>query len=1507
MRKSFYWLIGIAASPFVIFLLLTLLLYCPPVQKWAVGIATEYASDATDMEISIEDVRLRFPLDLKLNGVRALHRNDSLPQVKDTLIDAQGILCDIQLRPLFDGKIEVDALQFDNVTLNTNGFISDCRVKGKVGRMHVTSHGIDLKNDSVLINKARMTGADLDICLSDTAKEDTTKSETPWLVKVKSLDIAKSKVKVHLPGDTLNITAGIGAFSIKDGAFDLKNSEYKLASATLADSKLQYDNRFETKVKGLDYNHIDINKLNISIANLLFKQNEKDYNLALLVRDSHLYEKSGLTIKSLKGKISLDTTAVHINDLALTTPYSTITGNTDFDFTTFSTSNPGKTSACLDASLGKEDVMIFAAAYLPKDIKRLWPTKPATVKGCIDGNMQRMEINDIVVNIPTLMSGTLTGTLRNLDNTDKLSAKARLKIQAPGNNGSIAGTVAYDMRSEAYSANLDIRKLNLNKYLTKHGLGRMSGTVRINGNGTDIYSKRTKINAMAKIHGFRYGQYDLGGASASMSLKNCIAHAEIHTPSEILNTDLVLDAQMIKKGVKGNIAGEVKNIDMYALRLVDTPLSTSMKASLALSSDMKDNHAINGTIYNFTLKDSAKVHYAYNINLDAFTRRDTTHAHFDCGDLIFKTDFSLGYKKLMNLGNALANEVKSQISNRVIDEIALRSKLPKGRLYARADKDNPIARMLNGLGYSFASVYADMDMCPIKGINGEMQLDTLIVGGMQLDDIHLELQSEQDKMDYKLIVQNGKDNPQYSFKADTHGALRPNSLTLSMALDDKAGRRGLDIGLSAMMTEDGIKVAIDSDEPILGYRKFKVNKDNYIAFRNDMRVSAKVQLQDNVNTGIQIYTDDENTTALQDVTMSVTNLNLADIISVIPYMPDIKGTANGDYHIILNKEDMSISANMDIRQFTYEGYNLGNLSTELVYMPLSDGSHHIDGVLYKDNNEVASVQGAYHFINGGDRIDAEIDMKEMPLNLVNGFIPDQIIGLEGSAVGHLTIKGELDRPDINGTADLSRAQLVSVPYGVKLRMDSKPVTISNSSIKFNDFKFFDSNNQALTVNGTYNFADLSHMRADMRISANNILVVDAKETRKSLAYGKAYINFLCTVKGEIDALKVRGGLEVLPTTDLYYILNDSPITTDNRLKELVDFVDFSEKQTPVSSPPTVNGISIDLNVNILDGSHITCWLNPNHSNYLDIIGNGNLRFLYQQDDMSMTGRYTISQGEMKYSLPVIPLKTFTISQDSYIEFTGDIMNPKLSITAIENVRANVSAAESNKTVNFQCGVVLSKTLNDMGLQFIISAPEDQSMTDQLNMMSMEERGKIAVTMLTTGIFLTGNSTSNFSMNSALSNFLQSQINSIAGSAMRTLDLSVGLENTIQEDGTMRTDYAFKFAKRFWNNRLSVSLGGKIATGHEAEGKTASIFDNVEVQYRLHETSNQYLRLFYKHDVYDHLEGYVDQFGAGYMYKRKFSNMYELFHPSSSKMPDNQTNNGVKTDSITTRKDSINAK
>ena len=103
-----------------------------------------------------------------------------------------------------------------------------------------------------------------------------------------------------------------------------------------------------------------------------------------------------------------------------------------------------------------------------------------------------------------------------------------------------------------------------------------------------------------------------------------------------------------------------------------------------------------------------------------------------------------------------------------------------------------------------------------------------------------------------------------------------------------------------------------------------------------------------------------------------------------------------------------------------------------------------------------------------------------------------------------------------------------------------------------------------------------------------------------------------------------------------------------------------------------------------------------------------------------------------------------------------------------------------------------------------------------------------------------------------------------------------MENNSDETGKMHTDYTFKFAKRFWNNRLSIAIGGKIATGQDASGQNNTFFDNVELQYRTSATSNQYLQAFYKAKVYDYLEGYADQYGAGYMWKRKLQNFRDIF-------------------------------
>jgi hypothetical protein len=230
-----------------------------------------------------------------------------------------------------------------------------------------------------------------------------------------------------------------------------------------------------------------------------------------------------------------------------------------------------------------------------------------------------------------------------------------------------------------------------------------------------------------------------------------------------------------------------------------------------------------------------------------------------------------------------------------------------------------------------------------------------------------------------------------------------------------------------------------------------------------------------------------------------------------------------------------------------------------------------------------------------------------------------------------------------------------------------------------------------------------------------------------------------------------------------------------------------------------------------------------------------------------------------------------------VEFSGDPLNPRLNITATERTRASVgSQGQGSRSVAFDCGVIITKTLKDMGLEFIINALEDNSIQGELSTMSKEERAKLAVSMLTTGMYLANDQTSGFSMNNALSSFLQSEINNIAGNALRTLDFSFGLDNAFDATGGMHTDYSFRFAKRFWNNRLRVVVGGTISTGSNVSGRDQAFFDNVMLEYRLSQTSNKYLKLFYSHDAYDWLEGENSEYGAGFIWRRKVDHFTDLF-------------------------------
>ena len=357
--------------------------------------------------------------------------------------------------------------------------------------------------------------------------------------------------------------------------------------------------------------------------------------------------------------------------------------------------------------------------------------------------------------------------------------------------------------------------------------------------------------------------------------------------------------------------------------------------------------------------------------------------------------------------------MKSQWSNREIDQVAFRSKLPEARMSLSSGQNNFIMEMLAQRGMTLQSINCKIHSSALTGLNGNMHVEKFMLDSMLLDTINFSIVSDSTRMSYRAQVRNNEKNPQYTFNALVDGVLRDRGTVLGARLFDANGKMGLRLGVEATMEENGFRFQPYIKTPVIGYKEFTMGDGNYMFLGNDNRVSADVMMKAADGTGLQIYTNDDNEDALQDVTLTVHRFNLEELLSVLPYMPDVKGMLNGDFHAIQTADELSVSSNLSIDKLVYENSPMGNLGSEFVYIPKDDGSHYIDGILIQDGQEIATLQGSYKS-EGDGWLDAKLGLERLPLSLINGFIPDQIIGLQGRAEGVLDIRGALSKPQVDG-------------------------------------------------------------------------------------------------------------------------------------------------------------------------------------------------------------------------------------------------------------------------------------------------------------------------------------------------------------------------------------------------------------------------------------------------------------------------------------------------------------
>jgi hypothetical protein len=376
-----------------------------------------------------------------------------------------------------------------------------------------------------------------------------------------------------------------------------------------------------------------------------------------------------------------------------------------------------------------------------------------------------------------------------------------------------------------------------------------------------------------------------------------------------------------------------------------------------------------------------------------------------------------------------------------------------------------------------------------------------------------------------------------------------------------------------------------------------------------------------------------------------------------------------------------------------------------------------------------------------------------------------------------------------------------------------------------------------------------------------------------------------SARGRLDALTVRGNLHLLNGTDVVYTAPTGPRKIENRQQEIVRFVDFHDPATfdpdTTARSARVFGIDMLVSIDIDDRVRATVNVSADGSSRVEATGGGALSYtMNPQGDSRFTGRYTLTGGTVVYHPPVISAKKFTIDNESYVEWTGEVLDPVFNIRANETLRTAVRTdGGAARQVSFVISILIRGSLKNVEPSFDLSAPGDPDLGYQIASLAPEQRLQQALSLLVYNTYTGPGTTATMDANNPFNSFIAKELNQWARDNLKGVDVSLGVNSGGGMSTGTHTSYSYKVSKRFMDDRIAVTIGGSVGSRSDpvsGQNMQNSLVDDISVEYRLTDRDNFFLKAFRHNTQESMLEGEVVETGGGILLRKKMNRMHELF-------------------------------
>ncbi|QPH38965.1 translocation/assembly module TamB domain-containing protein [Pedobacter endophyticus] len=1109
--------------------------------------------------------------------------------------------------------------------------------------------------------------------------------------------------------------------------------------------------------RSVNFDNVDVKDLSGIFEGL----DVKDHLLKTNIKNLTLKEKSGFYLKNLTAQTTIDSNAIELKNLLLETSRSRLTNYYQMKFKTYRDFNHyidkvRMKAVFKDSHLSSRDVAFFAPELndmkLDIDIDgqitglvnnlrakklSLKAGKATYIKG--DFVLKGLpKWKETFMDLKIEMAGTnktdLDEVLGGITNSKKkLIPVIVSKFGNINFNGSFTGFqndfIAYgefktklgrlvsdvNMKIDknevpSYTGNIKSYDFNIGSLLDEKSLGRITSSLYVKGRGTELKDLSEKINgdvSYIDFNGYRYRNVKIDG---KFDKKYFDGKLTINDK----NVKLAFDGgvNLNPKLPVFNFNATISRAKLKALKLLKDSLMVDAKFSTNFSGTNLNNIEGSLMVQEIRLQNPKGVYNVDSVQLIANGTGASRNLNIKSDILDASITGEYDLNSIVSYYKAIA---KTYIPSLQADIFKYKNQIFKFNL--KVKKFEPLAQLISpGLALDDgATLIGNFDSrnntATLNGYVKTLKYNGIVVNNIILDEnttpqqLQLIVTSDRVQLNDSLFIKD----------VNISNILRNDSLAFNVKMSNSDEANQLDLNGLVEFTKNQDTTARLSVLPSI----LKINDEEW-RIQEKVRIvlnNGKTQISNfDLTNGIQQLTIDglisEDPKDLIEVGFKDFNLKTLNPFTK-GFGVKLSGAVNGKTNLYGILKAPRVSDDIKIDSLNFNDIYIGTLTDTSSFSNATNKVTLFTRVTTRDS-ETFKLTGDLDL--KAKEIDLELRMNDSKLTILEPFVKQLVSNLKGNISADLTVKGNFDKPKINGTLELDKGQLM-VNYLKTTYVITDEVTVENSVINLKDFKLNDLEGHEAIGNGSVDLNDINDPTLNVTLRANSFMALNTTAKDNSVYYGKAYGTGVFKFNGPTSKMKIDINAKTEKGTVFNLPLNSSETISDK------DFINFVSRDSTVLVKKTTNFDGLTLTFKLSIDPNTTANIYTTLGN-LSGKGNADLNLnINSLGDFEMSGDYIIETGSFDFTAQEVINKKFEIRQGGTIRWTGNPTAAQINLKAVYALRANLSdlfkaanrdaSSNANQRVDTEVEMGLTGLLLQPDIKLDIDFPSQPSIKEQL--------------------------------------------------------------------------------------------------------------------------------------------------------------------------------------------------